>query len=111
MLWITEDAKLVCPHRGNVTISYSQNFVTIHHRKALVEPDPEGQPILSCPNYVGATKPCTATLIVQDHYSDFIRIGGKPVCLEKLWGYTDGTPPGQAKYSVQVPGQNLVAQR
>ena len=111
MLWLTEDAKLVCAHRGNVNIFYSQNFVTIHNRKILVKPDPVGKSITSCPNYSAVTKPCLTTLVVKKGYSNFIRIGGRSVCLDTVTGLTDGTPPGTVDYFVRLPGQGLVAQR
>ncbi len=111
MRWLTEDAKLVCAHRGNVKIFYSQNFVTICHRKILVKPDPVGKSILSCPNYSAATKPCITTLAVKKGYSKFIRIGRRSVCLDTIVGLTDGTPPGTVEYFVRLAGQNFVEQR
>lgn len=111
MLWLTEDAHLVCVHRGNVKSAYSQNFVTIHHRKLLVRPDPEMKPIALCPNYAGVNEACLLTEVVQEGYSNFIRIDGKQVCLDTVTGFTNGTPPGLFKYFVQSPGQNFVAQR
>jgi hypothetical protein len=45
---------------------------------------------------------------VQRGYSEFVRIDGRPVCLESVTGFTDGTPPGVVKYKVNAPGQSLV---
>jgi hypothetical protein len=106
---LTEDAKLVCGHElGKVVNRPTQTLVTIRGRRVLVESDPVGRPIQSCPN-VGATiKPCQTTLLVQTGYSDFMRIDGHRVCLDTIVGITDGTPPGTIKYKVNDPGQDLV---
>ena len=111
MLWLTEDAALVCLHeKGRVHLSPAQGVVTIEGRKVLVENDPEGRPITACPN-VGATiKPCLRTLPVKEGYSDFLRIDGRRVCLDTVTGLTDGTPPGIVKYKVRSPGQEFVFQ-
>lgn len=109
MLWLTEDAVLVCKHEmGRVRLAPIQKLVTVEGRKVLVENDPEGRPIGGCPN-VGATiKPCTTTLKATEGYSDFMRIGGRRVCLDTVTGLTDGTPPGVVKYKVRTPGQSFV---
>lgn len=110
MRWLTEDALLLCKHvLGKVSLAASQGWVSIEGRKVLVQNDPEGRSISGCPN-VGATiKPCTNTLPVETGYSTFLRIDGKPVCLDTVEGLTDGTPPGVVKYDVKNPGQTLVA--
>jgi hypothetical protein len=106
---ITEDALMVCQHElGKVGLQPSQNWVTIDGRKVLVEADPEGRPISSCPN-VGATiKPCQTTLKVEKGYSEFIRVDGHRLCLDSIDGRTDGTPPGIVHYKVNQPGQNFI---
>ncbi len=111
MFWLTEDAILTCKHEvGIVGIVGTQSLVTISGRKALVEKDPEGRPIATCPN-VGATiKPCLLTLPVQTGYCDWIRVDGKRVCLDTVTGLTDGTPPGVVKYQVRSAGQTLVSE-
>ncbi|HEY6292466.1 MAG TPA: hypothetical protein VI455_13025 [Terriglobia bacterium] len=109
MLWLTEDAVLVCKHEnGRVHLAPLQGVVTVGGRRVLVEKDPEGRPITGCPN-VGATiKPCLHTLAVTEGYSDFLKIEGRRLCLEKVTGLTDGTPPGVVKYKVRSPGQQFV---
>jgi hypothetical protein len=111
MLWLTEDAVIVCKHeKGRVGLAPIQTLVTIRGRRVLVENDPEGRPITRCPN-VGATiKPCLHTLKVTEGYSDFLRIDGRKVCLETVTGLTDGTPPGTVKYKVNAPGQDFVSE-
>ena len=111
MLFLTEDALLNCKHElGIVKIVATQSLVTVAGRKVLVEKDPEGRPISGCPN-VGATiKPCTATLVADAGYSDFIRINGRRASLNTITGFTDGTPPGVVKYQVRNPGQTLVTE-
>ena len=112
MRWLTEDAKLVCKHElGHVGIVATQPFVSIAGRKVLVESDPEGRPITSCPNYGPTIKPCTTTLKVQAGYSSWLRIGGHSVCLDTVTGLTDGMPPGTVKYLVRDPGQTLVDEK
>jgi len=111
MLWLTEDARLVCTHeQGVVGIVRSQDLVTIAGRAVLVATDPEGRPIVGCPNIGATIKPCTATLAVQEGYSEWLRIAGDRVCLDTVRGLTDGTPPGIVEYKVRHPGQELVSE-
>lgn len=111
MLFLTEDAILPCKHENGVSKNVpSQNWVTIASRRVLVEPDPEGRAIVGCPNYGATIKPCTSTLKVTEGYSSFIRIGGKPVCLDTVTGLTDGTPPGIVKYKVRLAGQQIITE-
>ena len=111
MLLLTEDAVVTCQHvMGKVQIPPSQNFCTINGRRVLVDNDPESKSISGCPNVNPAVgiRPCVTTLAVKQGYSDFVRIGGRRVCLRNIEGLTDGTPPGVVKYIVQQPGQSLV---
>lgn len=109
MLWLTDQALLVCKHElGKVKNEPTQDLVTIEKRPVLVDNDPEGRSIGGCPNIGATIKPCTKTLKVDEGYSDFIRINGKRVCLDTVTGLTDGTPPGTVKYIVRQPGQDLV---
>ena len=112
MLWLTEDAVLVCRHQlGRVANLPSQSLVTVQRRRVLIAPDPEGRAITGCPNYGPAIKPCTTTLKVDAGYSGWIRIGGQSVCLDAVTGLSDGTPPGIIKYLVNAAGQEWVRQR
>lgn len=108
MRLLTVDAVLKCAHMGVVTNQLSQEWVTIAERPVMVEVDPEGREISRCPNRYPGIKPCTLTLPVRQGYSAFIRIGGVRVCLDNLWGMTDGTPPLTVKYLVTEPGQQFV---
>jgi hypothetical protein len=112
MLLLTEDATLVCLHElGHVSIAATQSLVTIHHRKLLVQPNPEGRSISGCPNTGAAIKPCTLTLPVTFGYSiSFLRIDGIPVCLDTVTGFTDGTPPMAVRYKVRAAGQSFVSE-
>jgi hypothetical protein len=106
---ITEDAVLVCGHLlGKVKISITQEYVTVGGRKIMIEPDPVGKSISSCPNIGVGIKPCTSTLRVVKGYCDFIKIGGKRICMDTLEGVTDGTPPGMVKYLVKKAGQEFM---
>jgi len=109
MYLLTEDAVLVCAHElGIVGIAAAQHLVKVEDRRVLVEVDPEGRPIVGCPNIGPTIKPCTTTLRVQTGYSDLIRIDGRRACLDTVTGLTDGTPPGTVRYKVRSPGQTLV---
>lgn len=111
MQLLTEDAVLVCNHElGKVEITPTQTLVTIERRAVLVEINPEGRPIKMCPNIGVTIKPCTATLVVREGYSDLLRIDGKRICLDTVTGLTDGTPPGTVRYKVRAPGQLFVAE-
>ncbi|MEN8206783.1 MAG: hypothetical protein ABFS24_12340 [Pseudomonadota bacterium] len=109
MKMMTEDAVVVCTHEtGIVGIIATQNLVRINGRRVLVERNPEGRPIVGCPNAAPPSKPCLTTLVVQEGYSGLLRIDNKRVCLDTVTGLTDGTPPGTVKYKVRSPGQALV---
>jgi hypothetical protein len=109
MRWLTEDARLVCGHRGTVSVEPTQALVRIDQRLVLVDDNPESRPISRCPNIGIGIKPCTNTLRVKVGYSTLLRIDGKSVCLDSVTGLTDGTPPGVVPYLVADPGQTLVA--
>ena len=110
MLVLTEDAGLYCKHGpGKVSIRATQSLVMIEERKVLVEIDPEGRRISGCPSTV-PFKPCLTTLVVQEGYSEFIRVQGRRLCLDTVTGYTDGTPPGVVKYEVRDAGQKFVSE-
>jgi hypothetical protein len=112
MLILTEEAALVCMHEvGRIQNKTSQDFVTIEKRRILVENDPEGRSISGCPVVPPIGRPCVTTLKVQTGYSDWIRIGGRSICLDTITGFTDGTPPGVVKYKVNFAGQNFVSER
>lgn len=111
MKLLTEDAVVVCDHEvGLVGNRPTQDWVTVAGRRLLLGPDPEGRPIVGCPNVGPTIKPCTTTLKVQEGYSDLVRVDGRPVCLDTVTGLTDGTPPGVVDYKVRTPGQRLVSQ-
>jgi hypothetical protein len=109
MRLLTEDAVLVCAHPvGIVSLAPSQAFVTIAGRRVLIEPDPQGRPITGCANAAPPMRQCLVTNRVQTGYSTFVRIGGKPVCLDSVNGLTDGMPAGAVHYTVRAPGQAFV---
>jgi hypothetical protein len=110
MRWVTLDGLMQCAHLGKVGLVASQTWVTIAGRPVLVQADPEGRPIVGCPNIGPTIKPCTTTLKVQAGYSTWIRVDGKPVVLDIVTGLTDGTPPGVVKYRDTTPGQTLVSE-
>lgn len=114
MKLMTRNSVMVCPHEvGIVGLIQTQRLVTIDGVPVLVEIDPEGRPIVGCPNMVvpAGIKPCLFTLKVTAGYSDFLRIDGRRACLDSVTGFTDGTPPGVHKYHVRDPGQAWVEQR
>ena len=98
-----------CGHDGKVANVASQTWVRVDGSPVLVQPDPVGRAIAMCPNVGLNIKPCTSTLVVREGYSGFVRIGGRPIALETVVGFTDGTPPGLVEYTVRDPGQDFVA--
>ncbi|KXU87043.1 hypothetical protein CR51_36260 [Caballeronia megalochromosomata] len=111
MLALTEDAVIVCAHqKGRVQITPSQDFCRADGRRLLVDDDPEHRHISGCPNLNPAIgiKPCTSTLGVDEGYSDFVRIGGRRLCIAPLSGHTDGTPSGAVEYLTRDPGQHFI---
>jgi hypothetical protein len=105
---LTEDARLVCLHRGVVRVPPTQALARVNGRRVLVEADPEDQRIAGCPNAGPTIKPCTTTLKVQQGYASLLRIDGRRACLDAVTGLTDGTPPGTVAYQVDAPGQDWV---
>ncbi|HYE99997.1 MAG TPA: hypothetical protein VEJ18_13850 [Planctomycetota bacterium] len=106
---LTQDAILPCRHvSGLVRLVPSQDWVSIEGRAVLLQADPEGRPIVGCPNYGATIKPCTTTLPVEQGYSSWVRVDGRRLCLDAVVGLTDGTPPGTVKYDVRSPGQGFV---
>ena len=106
---MTEDAIVLCTHQlGNVANQPSQKLVTIDGRRVLVDNDPEQRTIRVCPNIGVTMKPCQNTLKVIAGYSTFVKIDGKAICLDSVYGMTDGTPPGIVEYRVRYAGQQLV---
>jgi hypothetical protein len=111
MLLLTENSVIVCAHKnGRVKNQPSQDFVTIEGQRILVENDPEGRSISGCPNLGPTIKPCGTTLKVKVGYSELLTVNGKPICLDTLNGYTDGTPPGVVTYEVFDVRQNFVSE-
>jgi hypothetical protein len=111
MYLLCDNGVLVCAHElGIVQNQPSQSLVTIEGHRVLVDNDPQGRTIVGCPNIGPTIKPCTSTLVVQQGYSDFVRIEGRRVCLASVTGLTDGTPPGTVNYKVRSTGQNLVSE-
>jgi hypothetical protein len=109
MRLITENAHLACLHAlGRVQNRPSQELVRIDGNLLLVEADPEGRDIKSCPNMGATIKPCQHTLRAFEGYSSLMAVDRHAVCLSTVRGLTDGTPPGVVEYEVRDPGQALV---
>jgi hypothetical protein len=109
MDWLNTDTSIKCGHDGKVENVPSQPWVRINKALVLVDNDPEGRNIRSCPNIGPTMKPCTKTLRVARGYSSYIRIDGHPIVLDNLDGLTDGTLPGTVHYTVRAPGQSYVS--
>jgi hypothetical protein len=107
---LTEDAVFKCQHSGVVEVAPTQEYVRIDGRLVLVDDNPEGRDIDRCDfTNLAGIRPCGNSLKVREGYSAFIAIDGHAVCLDNLWGLTDGTPPGTVKYEVRAPGQEYVS--
>jgi hypothetical protein len=112
MLLLVESALLSCDHDGTGVVHNrpSQVLVRISGGRVLVETDPVGRQITGCDNIGIGMKPCTATLNLQQGYSDLLRVDGHRVCLDSVTGLTDGSPPGTVHYRVRRAGQDYVTQ-
>jgi hypothetical protein len=106
---ITQDALVVCDHKGVVQLAHRQSYVTIARRLVLIDPDPEQRPIDHCPNAAPPMKPCLTSMSVTSGYSQFVRIDGRRACLDTVTGLTDGMPVGIVTYTVNKPGQTFVS--
>ena len=110
MLLLTEDAEIKCKHGGELQLEPAQDLVHINGRRVLIEPDPENREINGCPNTnLTNIRPCKKTEEVRKGYSAFVRVLGKPVCLDNVEGFTNGTPPRSQEYVVRETGQEFVA--
>lgn len=109
MKLLTLAGVMQCGHGGVVRLSASQSWVRIDDSPVLLEPDPRSKSIVACPIPPGAgSKPCTKTLPLQQGYSSWIFVDGKPVCRDDASGRTDGLPAGGVSYLVIRPGQGWV---
>jgi len=108
MEWVTTRAVIRCGHDGTVENLPRQRWVTVSGAPVLVDDDPQGRAISTCPNVGPTMKPCARTLRVAAGYSAWLRVDGHAVVLSTLDGLTDGTLPGTVHYTVRDPGQSLV---
>ena len=109
MLFLNEEAEIKCEHGGELQLEPVQDLVRIDGRRVLIEPDPENIEINGCTNTnLTNIKPCTKTEEVRQGYSVFLQILGKPVCLDSVEGFTNGSPRRFQKYVVREPGQEWV---
>ena len=108
----TSQAFITCTHAmGIVRFEASQQFVRISGAAILVDPDTVSKKIVGCANTIpGATVACSTSLPLQRGRSSLTFIGGRPVLLSDLEGFTVCQPPLSASYSVQAGrvGQALV---
>lgn len=112
MFLLCERSLVLCDHvTGVVSVVAGQSFVRVTGSPVLVQNDPEGRPIQGCPNVAPGLVPCLQTLPVERGYSSFVRIAGRPLCLDNLKGLTTGVPPGTFSYTVKNAGQALVRSR
>ena len=107
-LVVTTNARIICAHAGQVTLTPRQTTVTIQGGAVLRETDLIGAPIVGCAQPPSAaTKPCTTVVAVLPGGSaPTVAAGGMPVHLDSLSGMTDGVPPGTV--SVVFAGQTTV---
>ncbi|HEY2028935.1 MAG TPA: hypothetical protein VGH20_06970 [Myxococcales bacterium] len=107
MLFLTDDATILCGHAGRCAVGASQRWVTVQGRPLLVATDPEGKGISGCPFLAGG-QPCVGTAEVSRGYSTLVRIDGRPVCRADVEGPT--LPLRVAHYTVARPGQSFVSE-
>ena len=107
-LVVTTNARIVCAHGGQVTLSPRQATVTIDGGAVLREGDLVGAPIVGCAQPPpGSSQPSTAVVSTQPGGSSPpVSARGLPVHLDSLSGMTDGVPPGVI--SVVFAGQTTV---
>jgi hypothetical protein len=112
MFVLNEKAVLTCNHpNGFLRNDPSQNFVRIQKSRVLIETEPLGWIIKSCPMVPPQAKPCTVAEKVEKGYSAWVRISGRRVCLDTVTGYTDGMAPRTIMYTVMKPGQEFVSEK
>ena len=112
MFILNDDATLHCDHKmGSIKNKPSQKWVRVADKPVLVKPDPVGRSIRGCANenLLSGIKRCTKTMTLSAGESLFVKIDGRPVCLESVTGLTNGTPAGVVKYSVTHAGQSFVS--
>lgn len=109
MFVLTRAAVLKCAHGGVVENVASQDWVRIADDPLLVEDDPRGRSISACPMATITTPPCTATVSVDGaSYSEFLRIDGRRICLDRTSGRTNWSQLGITPFSVTAVAQRFV---
>lgn len=108
MKLLTTRAVFTCSHPPGKADAdpHAQGFVRIEGSHVLIGNDPRGLGVRMCPLVPPNNRPCGKTLRPTGGHSEWIRIDGTPVCIDRIVGPTDGVPPG--RYAVVSPGQELV---
>ncbi len=111
---LTEKSKIECAHKGSIQLTgaATTSTLTVAGAKVLVQGDLNGKPISGCtttPDPNTSTLQClsvTGALAFPGTTALKLKVGGKPVLLKPLMGFTNGTVGGTPQtWSVQDPGQ------
>lgn len=105
---VNSQARIVCPHGGQVLLIPKQTTVLAGGAPVMCAPDLVGAPIAGCTVPVTpATKPCTTVVsTLPGSTAVKVSVTGRPVYVDTLVGTTDGVPP--AVVTVASPGQTVV---
>lgn len=109
---LTQSSILVCAHQGQISLTASQQLLSIAGDAVLVEGDLAGATIAGCTtpsNPTTGTKPCLTVVAMAAGASTNLTVGGKAVLLDTATGTTDGvTAVPSNTWSVQSAGQTIV---
>ena len=107
--WLTKKGRVEClhPKPGVVNVAVTQHLVRIGGGYVNVKANTVRRRMVGCKHPTSTnSKPCRLSLNDNDEYSTFVKIQGKPPCLETIAGDTNSVPP--TFYKVVLVGQTFV---
>jgi hypothetical protein len=104
---LTTGSTLQCAHGGTVTVTASQQLLTVGGNPVLVEADVNTATVSGCTNTVASAgqKPCLLLTSLIVGASTTLSVGGQAVLLETALGLTDAVPPLPVLWQVVSAGQ------
>ncbi|GHO90347.1 hypothetical protein KSF_003950 [Reticulibacter mediterranei] len=94
---LTIASTIDCPHTGQVTFSTDiKHKLKVQGNPVLLKSDIENAPVsAACTNQDNppSTRKCTKVSSVTGGESTKLKVGGVPVILSTVTGFTDGFPP------------------
>jgi hypothetical protein len=106
---LTTVSTIACSHSGQVTFSSDINHkLKVQGKSVLLKSDIENAPVsAACTNQnTSSTHKCTKVSSVTGGESTKLKVGGVPVMLSTMTGFTDGFPPSPSPLTGVTPVQS-----